>query len=205
MGARGSRSWAGAAVDKSDLTSAGGLVNGTAAGGQLSGSYPNPSVAGVTETGGPTALSLGAVADGQFIQRVGAALIGANAPTPTFGQNFKYAESLARTTTTTSDYSEVKLSLASDAFTGDLLIFWTAVMDNDEVSGSVRLQNTTDATTIEEQVFKSTSPAERRSVGGFARIAMSGGAKTFQIQFKDNAGGNTQGLGSARIAMWRTV
>ena len=48
-----------------------------AAGGDLSGTYPNPAVAAVTETAGPTQLVVGAVADGEFLQRSGGTLVGA--------------------------------------------------------------------------------------------------------------------------------
>lgn len=48
-----------------------------AAGGQLGGTFPNPDVRGIRETAGPTSLTLGAVADGQVLQRVGATVVGA--------------------------------------------------------------------------------------------------------------------------------
>lgn len=49
----------------------------TNVGGDLSGTMPDPAVAAITETTGPTQLVIGAIADGQFLTRSGATLIGA--------------------------------------------------------------------------------------------------------------------------------
>lgn len=48
-----------------------------ALGGQLGGTVASPDVRGLRETGGPTLLTLGAIADGEVLQRSGATIIGA--------------------------------------------------------------------------------------------------------------------------------
>jgi len=51
-----------------------------AASGDLGGTYPSPTVTqarGLRETTGPTALTMGAVADGQVLQRSGSTIVGA--------------------------------------------------------------------------------------------------------------------------------
>ena len=46
------------------------------AGGDLAGTYANPSVAAITETSGPTSLTIGAIVDGEALRRSGAAVVG---------------------------------------------------------------------------------------------------------------------------------
>lgn len=51
-----------------------------AAGGQLGDTYPNPDVRGIRETSGPTLLTVGSIADGEYLTRSGSALVGATPP-----------------------------------------------------------------------------------------------------------------------------
>lgn len=62
-----------------DIIPAGANPTG-AAGGDLGGNYPNPTVTAITETGGPTQLVVGVVGNGQYLQRAGGTLIGVAPP-----------------------------------------------------------------------------------------------------------------------------
>lgn len=46
------------------------------AGGQLGDTYPNPTVRGIRTTTGPTQLTIGAIADGEYLRRSGATVVG---------------------------------------------------------------------------------------------------------------------------------
>jgi len=59
------------------LVMGGGFSGGDVPGGQLGGTWASPTVKGLRETSGPTALTVGTITDGEFLKRVGATIVSA--------------------------------------------------------------------------------------------------------------------------------
>ena len=120
-----------------------------------------------------------------------------------FGNDQTLDEENARTTTTSNVFQN-KFTLATGALTGTYIVFWKAGLDNAGALGEVRLQNDTDAVTLDgPQIFKAGDSGEIQFVGGFASITLAGVTKDLIIQFRDQSGGSTQGVQRARIFLFR--
>ena len=78
------------------------------------------------------------------------------------------------------------------------------MIDNSGALGEFRLRNVTDGSNVSGvAVFKSSDSGQREVVGGFGEVSFSGAAKTFEIQFRDQGGGSTQGIQEAKLELWR--
>ena len=119
------------------------------------------------------------------------------------GEGYQYVEAGDRSTTTDPNYQD-KVTIVTPSLTGIYRIGWCAIVDNEGFLGDVRLRNTTDGANVgDRQSFKAADADERMAVGGFAHITFAGQAKTFKLQWRDRAGGNTQGIRDARVELWR--
>jgi phage-related tail fiber protein len=124
------------------------------------------------------------------------------------GQDYQTAIATARTTTTSSTF-QTKATLTTPAgLNGTYRVGWACSVDNTGSPasnlGEVRLQNVTDVATLNgPRIYQGGTAAERKTESGFAEVVMAGAAKTFELQFRDQAGGNTQGIEDARIEFYR--
>lgn len=122
-----------------------------------------------------------------------------------FGNDYESASSSGESSTSSSSFQD-KLSHTTASLTGTYRVGWHSVVraGTADTTGEVRLYNSTDTAVVGAlQAYFPSSTTERIQVGGFAEVVFSGSAKTFKVQWRDQAGGNTQYIEDARIELWR--
>ncbi len=155
----------------------------------------------IRESGGQD-LTVGSLSDGDVVVRSGNALSGQVGAVP---KDHLLVSEDSRTTTTSTRFQD-KVTAVTGPLTGTYLVTWKAVVDNSGAEGRYRLRNDTDSITIDGDVrWTSPDSSNRMSVGGFATIVLSGTSKDIALQFRDAAGGNTQGIRLARIEMHKVA
>ena len=120
-----------------------------------------------------------------------------------FGKDADDVESLGESSTTSSSFQD-KLVLTVSGFTGRGRIGWSAIISNDGDTSVYRVRNTTDNNTLWETAEKIGNANDvEREISGFAYVDFAGSAKTFKLQFRDEDGGHTAKIKTARMDYWR--
>ena len=189
------------------------ITDATVLGLDLSGSLPSPTVVGFSETGGPTALAFGAIADGELLLRSGPTVVG-SAPS-VYGTERTYAEALAFSTTV-SNVLVLKLALVHPAVpAGTYQLRWSYSWNHNSTGNdfNAEIQDTALAVLMshnqEPQDSGGAGPGgtdQLMRAAGFVELVYGAPtADTFSLYFRTSVAGVLSGLGDARMEFIRVA
>lgn len=156
------------------------------------------------ETSGPTDLTIGAIANGQYLLRSGATIIGGSPGGGVFGADYQAAASEGPGTTTNAVMQD-KTTLTTGALTGVYRVgfFCEIQIDTANRRHQCRLYNVTDAAELCYNEDRPSLTSLYQAAAGFCNVTFTGAAKTFKIQFASQDGTATVTIRRARIELWR--
>lgn len=168
--------------------------------GQLGGSAASPDVRGIRETSGPTLLTIGAIADGQFARRVGSTLVGGSVAA---APGIFSAESDGDSSTTGTGFTQ-KVRLTFTAEAADYLIFYSAELRSSDSGTQVIAHLDQDDAGAPFLADVDPIPDSGNTVGygsfaGCKRVTLTAASHDFDIDFATSQAGKTVNIRRARI------
>lgn len=153
------------------------------------------------ESSGPTTLTLGAVADGQYLKRSGTAVVG---DVPVFGTQYQYAASEGESTNATTTPVQ-KLRLTTPTLpAGNYRIAWFYEWLRDDAANSFEARvQLDDATILATHLTENSDPTNWNPVSGFVQVALTNAVHTIDIDFWGETSTDTSYIRRARIEIWR--
>jgi len=191
----------------------GPITDATVLGLDLSGSLPSPTVVGFSETGGPTALAFGAIADGELLLRSGPSVVGF-AP-GVYGTERTYAEALAFSTTV-SNVLVLKLALVHPAVpAGTYQLRWSYSWNHNSTGNDFNAEIQDTALAVLMSHNEEPADSGGAGPGGTNQLMRSAGsvelvygavtADTFSLLFRSSVLGTLSGMGDARMEFIRVA
>jgi len=119
--------------------------------------------------------------------------------------NYNLQYSVARSSTTSSTFQN-KVTLTLPAITGNVRVFWRALVDTTSNNKRIetRLYNSTNSAVLGTTLNLVLSDSSAKvDMGSFAVVALTGSSKTIVLQFRSADGTTEVGIQDAYIEIWR--